>query len=139
MFKKYIENNFIKETQSVVCTVNGFLDIDTFKDGLSDALEIMVKYKGHHLILDVSEMKVLPDEIIRWMKEFWYASVSNAQISHVYFITPRNIFGKMSIQSANKLVDTFKPKITVSYHSDINILLKELSELSSSNEVNSVA
>lgn len=60
-------------------------------------------------------------------------------ISQIYFITPRNIFSKMSIQSANKLVDTFKPQITVFYHSDINILLKELSELPSSNEVNSVA
>ena len=140
MLEKYIENKFIKDSQTVVCKIHGFLGIEQLKKGMSDSLEIMIKYHGVHLVLDVSEMKVLPEDIITWMKDSWYASVSNAEIGHVYFITPRNIFGKMSIQSANKAVEFYTPKINVSYHSDIIILLRELSSnLSSSKAINSVA
>lgn len=135
MSTKFVQNKFIQECQSVVCTINGFLDIESFKNGALESLDIIIEHKGIHLILDVSEMKVLPDSVIKWMRNHWYASVSNSNISHVYFITPRNIFGKMSIQSANKLIDTFKPKISVSYHSDASILLKELSGLTSYDEI----
>jgi len=67
---------------------------------------------------DVKRMKPLKKEIQIWMNEVWFPKAKETGLKYMAFVIPDDIFGKMSLEGANKSAPN-KFNIEIQYFNDI--------------------
>jgi hypothetical protein len=85
---------------------DGFLDAEKFK-GLAEELHMIRKnYKSYKQLNNIENMKVLKPEVQQWLTEVWFPKAKELGLKYFAFVVPRDLFGKVSMENANK--DTTK-------------------------------
>lgn len=95
-------------TNAAVGTFVGFLSPDEFKSLANQLLDILEKKKIKKQLNDIKRMKVLKPEVQEWLNTIWFPKAKQAGLKYFAFVVPDDIFGKMSMDGANrKAQDTF--------------------------------
>lgn len=96
------------KTNAVVTTFIGFLSVDEFKVIGSQQLDIIETRRLKKALNDIQGMKVLKPEVQEWVNTVWFAKAQKAGLRFMAFVVPSDIFGKMSMDGANRNAkDTF--------------------------------
>jgi len=88
-------------TNSILAVFKNYIKEDEFKNFAKDILN-KVKTSGKtKLLYDTRDLKVMPQSIQEWINETWFPEANNLGVSHMAFIVPDNIFGKVSMEQTN--------------------------------------
>jgi len=88
-------------TNSILAVFDNYIKEDEFKQFAVDILD-KVKTSGKtKLLYDTRGLKVMPQSIQDWINETWFPQANNLGVSHMAFIVPDNIFGKVSMEQTN--------------------------------------
>ena len=104
------------ETKAAIGIFEGFLSFDAFKEIAEELHEIRKRNHSSKQINNVVNMKVLSQETQDWIKNSWFPKAKLTGLKHFAFIVPKDIFGKMSMEAANSVVND----ITIQYFDDEN-------------------
>lgn len=87
---------------AVFCTYAGLLSTEEFKEIANKQIEIIVTKELKKALNDIKEMKVLKPDIQEWINTVWFPKAQNAGLKYFAFVVPDDIFGKISMEGANK-------------------------------------
>jgi hypothetical protein len=104
------------ETKAAIGVFEGFLSNDEFKEIAEELHEIRRKNYSSKQINNVVNMKVLSQETQDWIKNSWFPKAKLTGLKHFAFVVPKDIFGKMSMEAVNSVVND----ITIQYFDDEN-------------------
>ena len=91
-----------KETRAAVGIFTGFLTSDRFKSIADELHEIRRKNFSSKQMNDIEDMKVLTQDVQKWLNDVWFPKAKITGLKHFAFVVPKDIFGKMSMEAANK-------------------------------------
>ncbi len=95
-------------SNAAVGTFVGFLSPDEFKSIANQLLDILEKKKIKKQLNDIKLMKVLKPEVQEWLNTVWFPKAKQTGLKYFAFVVPDDIFGKMSMDGANRNAkDTF--------------------------------
>ena len=95
-------------TNAAIGTFIGFLSPDEFKTIANQLLDILEKKKVKKQLNDIKRMKVLKPEVQEWLNTVWFPKAQKVGLKYFAFVVPDDIFGKMSMDGANRNAkDTF--------------------------------
>ncbi len=109
---------FDPATNAAMGVFIGFLSPDEFKVIANDLLVILETKKVKKQINDVKQMKVLKQEVQIWLNDVWFPKAQKNGLKYFAFVVPDDIFGKMSMEGANKSAPN-KFDIEIQYFSEI--------------------
>jgi len=89
-------------TNAAIGTFIGFLSPDEFKTLANQLLNILETKKIKKQLNDVKQMKVLKPEVQEWLNTIWFPKAQKIGLRYFAFVVPDDIFGKMSMDGANK-------------------------------------
>jgi len=89
-------------TNAAIGTFIGFLSPDEFKTIANQLLNIIETKKIKKQLNDVKQMKVLKPEVQEWLNTVWFPKAQKIGLRYFAFVVPDDIFGKMSMDGANK-------------------------------------
>jgi hypothetical protein len=89
-------------TNAVICTFIGYLSPDEFKSIGNKQLDVIGTKKLKKALNDIKKMKVLKPEVQEWVNTFWFPKAQKAGLKYFAFVVPDDIFGKISMEGANK-------------------------------------
>lgn len=89
-------------TNAAIGTFIGFLSPDEFKTIANQLLNILEKKMIKKQLNDIKQMKVLKPEVQEWLNTVWFPKVQKIGLRYFAFVVPDDIFGKMSMDGANK-------------------------------------
>lgn len=90
------------QSNAAIGTFIGFLSPDEFKTIANQLLDILEKKKAKRQLNDVKRMKVLKPEVQEWLNTIWFPKAQKIGLKYFAFVVPDDIFGKMSMDGANK-------------------------------------
>ncbi len=93
---------FDQKTNAAIGTFIGFLSPDEFKTIANELLNILETKKIKKQLNDIKQMKVLKPEVQEWLNTVWFPKAQKAGLKYFAFVVPDDIFGKMSMDGANK-------------------------------------
>ncbi|MCK5171007.1 MAG: STAS/SEC14 domain-containing protein [Bacteroidales bacterium] len=97
-----MEKLFIdQECNAVKAIFDDYIKEDDFKKFATDILNKVQTSGKKKLLYDTRGLKVMSQVIQDWIKEFWFPKANKLGISHMAFIVPENIFGKISMEQTN--------------------------------------
>ena len=88
---KAIFDNYIKDE-----------DFKTFARQILDKVRSSGKKK---LLYDTRGLKVMSQEVQDWINQVWFPEANQIGVSHMAFIMPESVFGKMSMEQTNSQKD----------------------------------
>ncbi len=90
-----------QETNAVKAIFDNFIKDEDFKQFAQQILD-RVKVSGKKkLLYDTRGLKVMSKEVQDWINEVWFSEANKIGITHMAFIIPENIFGKISMEQTN--------------------------------------
>jgi hypothetical protein len=103
---------------TAVGTFVGYLSPDEFKTMANQLLNILETKRIKKQLNNVKKMKVLKPEIQEWLNDVWFPKAQKAGLKHFAFVVPDDIFGKASMDGANRKADeTFG--VEIQYFNDM--------------------
>lgn len=90
------------KTNAAIGTFIGFLSPDEFKTIANQLLNIIETKKIKKQLNDIKQMKVLKPEVQEWLNTVWFPKAQKIGLRYFAFVVPDDIFGKMSMDGANK-------------------------------------
>jgi len=90
------------KTNAAIGTFIGFLSPDEFKTIAIQLLNIIDAKKLKKQLNDVKRMKVLKPEVQEWLNTIWFPKAKSIGLRYFAFVVPDDIFGKLSMEGANK-------------------------------------
>lgn len=91
-----------QSTNAAIGTFIGFLSPDEFKLVANQLLNILETKKIKKQLNDIKQMKVLKPEVQEWLNTEWFPKAQKIGLRYFAFVVPDDIFGKMSMDGANK-------------------------------------
>jgi hypothetical protein len=92
-------------TNSILCVFDNYIKEDEFKQFAKDILNKVQTSGKTKLLYDTRGLKVMPQSIQDWINEVWFPEANKIGVSHMAFIVPDNIFGKVSMEQTNSQKD----------------------------------
>ena len=89
-------------TNAAIGTFVGFLTPDEFKAVANQLLGILETKRLKKQLNDIKQMKVLKPEVQEWLNTDWFPRAQKIGLKYFAFVVPDDIFGKMSMDGANK-------------------------------------
>ena len=89
-------------TNAAIGTFVGFLTPDEFKTVANQLLGILETKRLKKQLNDIKQMKVLKPEVQEWLNTDWCPRAQKIGLKYFAFVVPDDIFGKMSMDGANK-------------------------------------
>ncbi len=89
-------------TNAAIGTFVGFLTPDEFKTIANQLLGILETKRLKKQLNDIKLMKVLKPEVQEWLNTDWFPKAQKIGLKYFAFVVPDDIFGKMSMDGANK-------------------------------------
>jgi len=89
-------------TNAAIGTFVGFLTPDEFKTVANQLLGILETKRLKKQLNDIKQMKVLKPEVQEWLNTDWFPRAQKIGLKYFAFVVPDDIFGKMSMDGANK-------------------------------------
>ena len=89
-------------TNAAIRTFVGFLTPDEFKTVANQLLGILETKRLKKQLNDIKQMKVLKPEVQEWLNTDWFPRAQKIGLKYFAFVVPDDIFGKMSMDGANK-------------------------------------
>lgn len=89
-------------TNAAIGTFIGFLTPDEFKTIANQLLDILEKKRIKKQLNDIKRMKVLKPEVQEWLNTVWFPKAKQVGLKYFAFVVPDDIFGKMSMDGANR-------------------------------------
>jgi len=106
-------------TNSVFAIFDNYIKEDSFKEF---ALSILDKVKSsgkRKMLCDTSGLKVMPQSIQEWINGVWFSEANKLGVSHLAFIVPENLFGKLSMEQTNSKKENIG-SIDIKYFNGMN-------------------
>jgi hypothetical protein len=82
-----------------------FSGVLTFAEHKALGEAVLAYAKSHGLrkaLIDTSEIKVIRQETQKWIAEEWFPNANMVGLTHMAFLVPSDVFGKMSTKSVNQ-------------------------------------
>ncbi len=108
-----------QETKAAIGMFKGFLTTDKFKSIADELHEIRKKNNLSKQLNNIEDMKVLTQEVQTWLNDVWFPKAKINGLKHFAFVVPKDIFGKVSMESANADSSTTQG-IEIEYFDDEN-------------------
>jgi len=89
-------------TNAAIGTFVGFLTPEEFKTVANQLLSILETKRLKKQLNDIKQMKVLKPEVQEWLNTDWIPRAQKIGLKYFAFVVPDDIFGKMSMDGANK-------------------------------------
>ncbi len=89
-------------SNAAIGTFIGFLTPDEFKTVANQLLGILESKRLKKQLNDIKLMKVLKPEVQEWLNTDWFPRAQKIGLKYFAFVVPDDIFGKMSMDGANK-------------------------------------
>jgi hypothetical protein len=89
-------------TNAAIGTFVGFLSPEEFKTVANQLLGIIETKRLKKQLNDIKQMKVLKPEVQEWLNTDWFPRAQKIGLRYFAFVVPDDIFGKMSMDGANK-------------------------------------
>lgn len=89
-------------TNAAIGTFVGFLTPDEFKAVANQLISILETKRLKKQLNDIKQMKVLKPEVQEWLNTDWFPRAQKIGLKYFAFVVPDDIFGKMSMDGANK-------------------------------------
>ncbi|MCT4637281.1 MAG: hypothetical protein N4A72_06200 [Bacteroidales bacterium] len=90
-----------EETEAVIGVFRGFLNSEKFKKIGEDLHLALKEHKACKQLNNIENMKVLTQDVQHWVNNTWFAQATKNGLKYLAFVVPKDIFGKVSMQSAN--------------------------------------
>ncbi len=90
------------EVRAVKAIFDGHIREEDFKEFAAEILDKIRESKVEKLLCDTSGLKVMSPKVQEWINETWFPNANKLGISHIAFVVPDNIFGKVSMEQTNK-------------------------------------
>lgn len=91
-----------KDTRAAIGTFSGFLTTEKFKEIAEELHDIRKKNFSSKQLNNIQDMKVLTKEVQEWLNNTWFPKAKITGLKYFAFVVPKDIFGKMSMENANK-------------------------------------
>jgi len=91
-----------KDVRAAIGVFKGFLTTDQFKGIANELHSIRKKNFSSKQLNDIQDMKVLTRDVQEWLDSTWFPEAVATGLKHFAFVVPKDIFGKLSMESANK-------------------------------------
>lgn len=89
------------ESNAVKAIFDDYIKEEDFKNFANQILD-KVKVSGKKkLLYDTRGLKVMSQDVQDWINESWFPKANKLGISHMAFIMPESIFGKISMEQTN--------------------------------------
>ncbi len=90
-----------QEANAVKATFSNLINDDDFKQFAQQILNKVKMTGNKKLLYDTRGLKVMAKEVQDWINEVWFPEANKLGITHMAFIIPENIFGKISMEQTN--------------------------------------
>jgi hypothetical protein len=80
----------------------GYLNTDSFKRIAEELHGIRKNNSSSKQLNNIEQMKVLTPEIQKWLNDVWFPKAKLTGLKHFAFVIPKDVFGKVSMENANK-------------------------------------
>jgi len=80
----------------------GFIKPEEFKKIAEELHELRRKNFSCKQLNNIEEMKVLTADIQKWLNDVWFPKAKQTGLKYFAFVVPKDVFGKMSMENANK-------------------------------------
>lgn len=90
-----------QESNSVKAVFDNYIKEDDFKEFANSILKKVESSGKKKLLYDTRGLKVMPPALQDWINEIWFPQANILGVSHMAFIVPENIFGKISMEQTN--------------------------------------
>lgn len=107
------------EIKAAIGIFSGFLTSDRFKEIANELHDIRKKNFSSKQLNNISDMKVLTQDVQKWLNDVWFPKAKVTGLKHFAFVIPKDVFGKMSMESANADTKT-TAGIEIQYFDDDN-------------------
>lgn len=99
---KYVSSMLDKDTPAIISQFNKPIVGQTFRNILSESLDIYIQYKKDFaqlsLMIDFGKMSAFKPEDQVWMQNEWNTRIKKAGLAHLAVIMPDSIFGQLGIK-----------------------------------------
>lgn len=89
-------------TGAAIGHFQGYLNTDRFQKIAEELHEIRKNNRSNKQLNNIENMKVLTPEIQKWLNDVWFAKAKLTGLKYFAFVVPKDVFGKVSMESANK-------------------------------------
>ena len=80
----------------------GFLNPDQFKAIAEELHVIRRNYSSKKQLNNIEQMRVLTADVQKWLNDVWFPKAKLGGLKYFAFVVPKDVFGKMSMENANK-------------------------------------
>ena len=115
------------ESNSVKAVFANYIKEDDFKEFATQILKKVQSSGKKKLLYDTRELKVMPKSIQEWINQLWFPEANKIGVSHMAFIIPESVFGKVSMEQTNSKNEKIG-NITIEYFSNMQKAKSWLSE-----------
>lgn len=105
------------ESNAVKAVFDNYIKEEDFKKFAVEILDKVESSGKKKLLYDTRGLKVMSQNIQSWINETWFPKANNIGVSHMAFLVPENIFGKMSMEQTNSKKEKIG-KISIQYFSN---------------------
>lgn len=88
-------------TNSILAVFDNYIKEDEFKQFANSILNKVRTSGKKKLLYDTRGLKVMSQGIQEWINEVWFPEANRLGVSHMAFIVPENVFGKISMEQTN--------------------------------------
>lgn len=107
------------ESNAVKAIFDDYIKDEDFKNFANQILD-KVKVSGKKkLLYDTRGLKVMAQEVQDWINEVWFPKANALGVSHMAFIMPESLFGKISMEQTNSQKEKIG-NINIKYFGDMN-------------------
>jgi len=106
------------ESNSVKAVFANYIKEEDFKEFAKQILNKVHSSGKRKLLYDTRELKVMPQSIQEWINHTWFPEANRIGVSHMAFIMPESVFGKVSMEQTNSK-DEKIGNITIEYFSSV--------------------
>ena len=107
------------ESNAVHAIFDNYIKEDDFKAFARQILDKVRTSGKKKLLYDTRGLKVMSQGIQDWINEVWFPEANNLGVSHMAFIVPENIFGKISMEQTNSKKEKVG-KINIDYFGNMS-------------------
>lgn len=90
-----------RESNSVLAVFENYIKENEFKEFATKILDKVKTSGKKKLLYDTRGLKVMSQSIQEWINEIWFPEANDIGVSHMAFIVPESIFGKVSMEQTN--------------------------------------
>ncbi len=96
------ENYYDAELGCIVAVFRGFASLDQFREACELTITNMMRYSASRVLVNLVDMQVLNVDSQKYIQQEWFPKAIKAGLKRMAFVVPQNVFGKVSMENANK-------------------------------------